>query len=114
MEINLGELAEIVIQPKAEPGFELARVKWIFSSGAEIRGGRITQSKKNPDIPWVQLPKYRAGNNSWPHVIKLTEEMERHLENRALAQYQSSRDGDTPPISNNNDEVSYEEIAKLF
>lgn len=87
MEINLGELIETKLQLKDGGGFELARVTWIFSSGAEIRGGRITRSKHD-DQPWIQLPKYKSRNGIWVPIIQLRSEDQRQLEIQTKKQYE--------------------------
>lgn len=88
-EISLGELSDIEIQIK-DQGWEKARVKWKFSSGAELRGGRITSSNKNDDGLWVQLPKYQARSKQYNHILSLRDEDEKYLESEALKKYKES------------------------
>ena len=86
MEINLGELTDVEIVLKNQP-FEKARVKWTFSSGAELRGGRITASKRNPGTVWAQMPKYQTTNGQWGLILKLDDEKQKYLEDEALKKY---------------------------
>lgn len=87
MELNFGELLGVKIQPKNPDKFYKARVKWIFTSGFEIRGGRITASKVSEDGLWVQFPKYQARNGKWVNIIKLDSEAERYIEEETLKEY---------------------------
>jgi hypothetical protein len=88
-EISLGELIEIEIQIK-DQGWEKARVKRKFSTGAELRGGRVTSSNKNADGLWVQLPKYQARTKQYNHILSLRAEDEEYLESEALKKYKET------------------------
>lgn len=108
MEFNFGEITSIKIQIKDRGGsnFERARVTWIFTKG-EIRGGRITLSKKNPGKLWVQLPSYLAKNGKYVNTVRINNyDFEKYLESETLKEYNKIMDKEI-----NGEEIDLDDIG---